>query len=159
MMGMQVAVRNESRHKHLYRRDVLQRIADRVYDGEGLAGDVEVSVLFCDDDVIRDLNARYRNKMTPTDVLSFEQPRSDAGPVGILGDVVISLDTARRNCRRDRARTRKEVRLLFCHGLLHLLGYTHDTVRDRNRMIEKQALYLRTREDEAWRGRTSVKTG
>jgi probable rRNA maturation factor len=104
-------------------------------------------VLFCDDPFIAELNRKYRKKNRPTDVLAFAQ-----GPLPVrlyrsatphvLGDIVISLETVERNCRCDRAAMRDEVRLLFCHGILHLLGYQHGTARDLAAMVVKQNDYL-----------------
>lgn len=149
-MNVHVAVRRESKRTGLYRRDVLERMARRVCEGEGVETDAELSVLFCDDDRMSELNRSYRNKKGPTDVLSFEQPPLNGGPVRLLGDVVISLETAERRCANDATATRAEVRLLFCHGLLHLLGYDHATRADRERMIAKQAEYLGVAPSEAW---------
>lgn len=150
-MTVTLGVRNASRVKSCYRSDVLRRLAERVCAGEGLAGDVEISVLFCDDRQMRDLNRQYRNIDRPTDVLSFVQNerRTNRGPV-ILGDVVISLETVAGRCRDNMAATRQEVRLLFCHGLLHLLGYDHDTAAERKRMAAKQAEYLDVQTEQAW---------
>lgn len=151
-----LAVRNQSERKWLYRRDKLGRLAERICRGEGVEGPLEVSVLFCDDAFMRGLNKEYRGKNVPTDVLAFEQAPGDAsvqageGPPCVLGDIVISLETAEHNCSGDRALMREEVTLLFCHGLLHLLGYDHATARQQARMKRKQAGYLNRREETAW---------
>jgi probable rRNA maturation factor len=87
----------------------------------------ELSILICDDATIRELNLRHRGKDRPTDVLAFamrEGPRL-GGRGELLGDVVISLPTARRQARARRRRLWDEVTLLLAHGLLHLLGYDH----------------------------------
>lgn len=150
-MAASLAVRNASVRRNLVRRSALVRLADRICAGEAVPGDVEISVLFCDDDDITALNRRYRRKNIPTDVLSFEQDgATEAGDVRALGDIVISLETAERNCGGDRALVKREIELLFCHGLLHLLGYDHGTQAERTEMIQKQARYLGTSELEAW---------
>ncbi|MBX3175778.1 MAG: rRNA maturation RNase YbeY [Candidatus Hydrogenedentes bacterium] len=151
-MTARVAVRNESSRKGLFRRDVLERLAGRICAGEGLEGDaVEVSVLFCDDAGIQALNKAYRKKNAPTDVLSFEQEPGLIPGVRVLGDIVISLETVERRGDGDRAAMRADVRLLFCHGMLHLLGYDHATAAERRRMVENQAGYLGLNEETAWR--------
>ncbi len=150
-MAASIEVRNESTRRGLHRRDVLGRIAARVLAGEGVAGDVELSVLFCDDPFIADLNRRYRKKKGSTDVLSFAQEgEGAAGGVRALGDIVISLETVERFCGGDPARMRAEVRLLFCHGLLHLLGCDHADGEGKKRMLELQARYLGVAPDAAW---------
>ena len=112
--------------------------------------DIELSLLFCDDPFIRELNRTYRGFDKPTDVLSFCQPGVvDVAP-RVLGDIVISLERVADHCGSERAAMRGEVRLLFCHGMLHLLGYSHSEDRDRERMTAKQALYLGIGPDMAW---------
>lgn len=81
------------------------------------------------------LNRRYRGRSHPTDVLSFSAGRSPRNN-GSLGDVVISAETARRNARRYRHSLEEEVKLLMVHGVLHLLGYDHET--DHGRMNRRE---------------------
>lgn len=83
----------------------------------------EVSLRFCGDASMRRLNGRYRGKAQTTDVLSFP---SD-GERGFLGDVVISIPEARRQALRDGIAFDTVIRKLLLHGLLHLLGYDHET--------------------------------
>lgn len=83
--------------------------------------DAELSVLLCDDEFIRDLNLQWRQKDEPTDVLSFEM-----GDPVVLGDVVVSLDTAMRQASERGHDLHTELRVLLVHGLLHLLGYDHE---------------------------------
>ncbi|HUW61023.1 MAG TPA: rRNA maturation RNase YbeY [Candidatus Bathyarchaeia archaeon] len=137
----------------MYRADVLKRLARRVCDGEGVTQTAELSVLFCDDGAIRDLNRQYRGKNEPTDVLSFDQLAEVGGAAEkqlVLGDIVISLETVEGRYPGDRKAMGDEVRLLFCHGLLHLLGYTHGTAAERNAMRAKQAEYLQVDASSAW---------
>ncbi|HEX5657345.1 MAG TPA: rRNA maturation RNase YbeY [Polyangiales bacterium] len=87
----------------------------------------ELSVLLCDDRAIHALNRTHRKKNKPTDVLAFALGEGEVlpGAEGVLGDVVISLDTAQRQAD-DRGHTLwDEVTLLLAHGLLHLIGYDH----------------------------------
>jgi len=150
-VGVTLAVRNTSAHKGCYTKADLEDIARRVCASEGVPGDVEISVLFCGDAAIRKLNAAYGGKDEATDVLSFEQSgvHPEEGPRA-LGDVVISLDTVHARCGGDAAAVRHEARLLFCHGLLHLIGFDHDSDGARGIMIEKQAKYLGCKRVDAW---------
>eukprot|EP00960_Hanusia_phi_P031370 749263-Hanusia_phi.AAC.5 len=84
---------------------------------------VELSIVLCSDEWIRDLNKKWRQKDAPTDVLSFPQETDD----GILGDLVISIPTAEAQARDLGHDLRHEMRVLMVHGLLHLLGYDHET--------------------------------
>ena len=154
-MSVELVVSNESSRKRLYRSDALARLANRIYEGEGHAGGAELSLLFCDDGTIEALNHEYRGKAAPTDVLSFPQEGNlesgaPGAPVRLLGDIVISLETVERQCRGERAAMRREVYLLFCHGMLHILGYQHDTAQQQARMAARQAAYLRWPLEAAW---------
>jgi probable rRNA maturation factor len=89
----------------------------------------ELSVMLCDDRTIHALNRTHRKKNKPTDVLAFALGEGEVlpGAEGVLGDVVISLDTARRQARDRGHALWDEVTLLLAHGLLHLIGYDHRT--------------------------------
>jgi probable rRNA maturation factor len=91
----------------------------------------ELSILLTDDAFIKTLNATHRGKDRPTDVLSFPQEDGESSPgeqaPALLGDVVISLDTAERQARARRHSLLDEVTFLLAHGILHLIGYDHET--------------------------------
>lgn len=84
----------------------------------------ELSLAFVTDPTIRELNRRYRNRDAPTDVLSF--PLADEVCPDLLGDVVISVDTLRRQARQRKRSVADELLRLLIHGILHLLGYDHE---------------------------------
>ncbi|MBX3125903.1 MAG: rRNA maturation RNase YbeY [Polyangiaceae bacterium] len=108
--------------------------------------DAELSVLLTDDQRIRELNRSHRGKDKPTDVLAFPLDQTEAATGGgprLLGDVVISLDTAARQARGRRRPLQDEVRFLLAHGLLHLLGYDHDTPRKKKRMSARTVALVR----------------
>jgi probable rRNA maturation factor len=155
-VSVTLTVRNTSSVKGCYQTGDLRRLAARVCAGEAIDGGIELSVLLCDDPHIRALNRAYRHVDKLTDVLSFPQALAGIESRGTrprcLGDVAISCETVARRRGGDPAATRAEVRLLFCHGLLHLLGYDHAAAADRRRMAEKQALYLGVPLDAAWIG-------
>ena len=89
------------------------------------------------DPEIHDLNRQYRKKDKPTDVLSF--PLADKLYPTLLGDVVISLDTATRQAQRRGHSLREELQTLLIHGILHLLGYDHEVSRsEAARMRHKE---------------------
>src|SRR5581483_8774412 len=87
----------------------------------------ELSLALVPDREIHALNRQYRHKDKPTDVLSF--PLADEVQPSLLGDVVISLETAARQARRRRHSLREEIQILLIHGILHLLGYDHEVSR------------------------------
>lgn len=96
----------------------------------------ELSIALVDDDVIRALNARYRGKPKPTDVLSFSLVEGDhAERRGrLLGDVVISVETAARQARARRRGLDETVSRLLLHGVLHLVGHDHEDDDEARRM-------------------------
>jgi len=105
-------------------------------------GTREFNICFVDDSAIRNLNSAYRGKDKATDVLAFPwnevdgplppEPRAPSrrgergGITNFLGDVVISVETARRNACVEGHSTLNEIRWLILHGVLHLLGYDHE---------------------------------
>lgn len=105
----------------------------------------ELSILLTDDEEIARLNSRYRGKDGATNVLAF--PMSEippAGPdAGMLGDIVVSIDTARRESDAFEEPLLMTVFRLLIHGLLHLLGYDHEaSEEDALRMEEAEKRLL-----------------
>ena len=88
----------------------------------------EISVLFCNDDYIKELNFAYRNIDAPTDVLSFENDEEyedEEGKWKCVGDIAISLETLPVNAEYFNEDTNAELKRLLVHGLLHLNGMDH----------------------------------
>jgi len=107
--------------------------------------EAEVGCLLVTDLRIRALNRRYRGEDHPTDVLAFPQGEG-GGPPGhpvLLGDVVISVETAARQAARAGHSLEREAALLLIHGILHLLGHGHATAVERRRMWAIQRRLLR----------------
>jgi probable rRNA maturation factor len=98
--------------------------------------DAELSILLTGDDQIQKLNRIYRRKNRPTDVLAFAQREGDhAERAGrLLGDVVVSVPTARRQAAARSKDLSSELTMLLAHGLLHLLGWDHATDAEDRRM-------------------------
>jgi probable rRNA maturation factor len=119
--------------------------------------DAELSILLCGDREIHALNRGWRHKNRPTDVLAFalrEGPHGDrAGD--ILGDVVISVETAARQAASAKHPVFTEVSMLLAHGLLHLLGWDHRTEEEDLRMRREVARLVEARRvDSAHRSRS-----
>ena len=129
----------------------VQRDAARLLRLLGI--DAELSVALIGDQDMQALNRRYRKKDRPTDVLSFgvgRVPTADALPTDprtpppLLGDVVISVDTAARQAAERNVSLAEELRFLLAHGILHLLGYDHErSPAEARRMFAKQRHLLR----------------
>jgi probable rRNA maturation factor len=114
----------------------------------------DVSIALVNDAAIRRLNREHRGKDVATDVLSF--PARPPGPDLLLGDLAIATGVARRQAREHGHALGIELRVLALHGLLHLLGYNHET--DRGRMARAEArLGRRAGLPSVLTGRTSRK--
>lgn len=94
----------------------------------------EVSVALVDDAEITELNRTYRGKEGPTDVLAF--PASEEDEKGFLGEIVIDQQQISRQAREFDNTAREEFLFILVHGLLHLLGYSDSTEKDKKEMVE-----------------------
>lgn len=131
-------------------RDALLRIAQRVLEAYGRE-EAEVGITLTDEETIHQLNREWRGVDAPTDVLSFaladdEEPMEptgvDASPPEVLGDVVICLPIALRQAVEYGHSSTRELLYLAVHGLLHLLGYDHQTTEDQRRMRALEEKFL-----------------
>ena len=107
--------------------------------------DSEVSVLLTDDPHMTQLNRKYREIDGPTDVLAFAIQEGEDNidlNANVLGDVVISLETAERQAKEETHSLEEEVAFLTVHGVLHLLGYDHQSQNEGCVMFEKQDIIL-----------------
>jgi probable rRNA maturation factor len=101
------------------------------------AGRARISIALISDREMRALNRRWRGKDGATDVLSFP-----LGERGALGDVAISLDTAKRQAREGGWPLSVELRRLLAHGILHCRGYDHERREDARRMARAERRLL-----------------
>jgi probable rRNA maturation factor len=132
--------------------DVLaERVLGRIAMEKSLNEDVEVGVLWADDAYIRTLNREYRGKDCATDVLSFamqdegeDEPVLEDDPLAeiLLGDIVISLETAQRQAEEYGHGMDREIAFLLVHGMLHLLGYDHGEESERQVMRQEEEKIL-----------------
>lgn len=105
----------------------------------------DLTIVFVNDDDIRELNKTYRNIDSPTDVLSFSSEEMDPETGSFyLGDLVISVPRATEQAQKAGHPVENEIRLLIVHGVLHLLGYDHATSEDKKIMWEKQTSILKS---------------
>ncbi len=110
----------------------------------GLSSQTAVNIVLCDNSFIRELNSRYRNIDKATDVLSF--PMREGADAQLtpfeLGDIVISMEQARRQAVEEKWGLRQEMLLLVVHGFLHLLGYDDETYKEAQAMraLERASL-------------------
>ena len=122
----------------------LRRIVQEVMKFEGCPENTELSLVFCDDDFIQKLNQDHRGRNEPTDVLSFPMDEETfESEVHLLGDIVVSIETAERQAQKLKHSVVLEVVFLLVHGLLHLRGYVHDSKMERHRMREREETICR----------------
>lgn len=96
----------------------------------------EISFVITNDKSIHELNRTYRGKNRPTDVLAFAMQEGEFTSLAenVLGDVIVSVETARRQASERKVSLLEEVTMLMAHGLLHLLGWDHQTSAEDLRM-------------------------
>ncbi len=99
-----------------------------------------LSIILVDNKEIHEINKTYRNKDYPTDVISFalEDDKTMISPVRVLGDIFISLDKAHEQAEAYGHSFKRELSFLMIHGLLHLLGYDHETKEEEEIMFSLQ---------------------
>jgi probable rRNA maturation factor len=123
---------------------LVDRAAAAAFAETGVTGRSELSVVFSDDGHIQKLNAGWRGKDKPTNVLSFPAfPLVQGGPLPpMLGDIVLAAETVAREAALEEKPLRNHITHLVIHGLLHLLGYDHETDVEAEEMeaIERAAL-------------------
>lgn len=128
------------------RSEQVRRMASRMLTHLELA-DSELSILLVGDEEMREINREHREKDKSTDVLAFpqnefiraEEPEAGSN-LALLGDIVISIDTAERQAKGRKRPLAREVCFLLAHGVLHLLGHDHAEPD------EKKEMQKRTRE-------------
>ena len=98
----------------------------------------ELSILITGDDQIHELNRQYLNRDRPTNVLSFPMAGDDRIGTGMLGDIVISVDTAKREADEMGITFHERIYELLVHGLLHLMGYDHEKTEKDEKIMRKE---------------------
>jgi rRNA maturation RNase YbeY len=132
----------------LKKREIRARV-ERVLRDLG-CHDKELSILFTDDRRMAQLNLRYMGRAGPTNVLAFPMRDSNAPTgqtpdieTGLLGDVVVSVDTAQREAEESGESLKQAVDRLLIHGILHLLGHDHVGAEEQAVLMEREEERLR----------------
>ncbi|MFS0575260.1 rRNA maturation RNase YbeY [Sporosarcina sp. 179-K 3D1 HS] len=126
--------------------DLIRDLLNHAAKNEQLEGNLEVSITFMTDKEIQKINAEYRGKDVPTDVISFALEEMAEGEIAIvgedlptaLGDIIISVETAQNQAAEYGHDFNREIGFLALHGFLHLLGYDHMNEEDEKVMFGKQ---------------------
>ncbi|MCL2669839.1 MAG: rRNA maturation RNase YbeY [Syntrophaceae bacterium] len=132
-----IAIENRQKRYPIDRRRLrgtLRRLLKAVGNPDG-----EISIVLTDDAQIQEINRHYLNRDRPTNVISFAMMEGEFGAINpnLLGDIVISLETASRDAEKGRLDFEEEVAFLLIHGLLHLLGYDHEEVEPSRALAMK----------------------
>jgi probable rRNA maturation factor len=123
----------------------LAELCIKLSDGMELNLRREICLSFCTESEIKDLNRNFRNKDSVTDVLSFNfQDFQNTGEIQPLGDVIICTARAQEQAWELGYTLRRELIFLFAHGVLHLLGYDHETEEDAEKMFDLQKQVIKT---------------
>jgi len=139
---MNILIENRQKKIPIERRQIRHSL-DKLLRHLGMASG-EVSLLFTDDQGIRDINRRYLQRDYPTNVISFAMTEGIYSQISpqVLGDIVISVETAHREGLANGLTFREYVDFLIIHGLLHLIGYDHEGVNN------EEARKMEQKEDE-----------
>jgi probable rRNA maturation factor len=128
--------------------DRWSALARAVLGAEGITANAELSIRFVDEPEIAELNAAHLGHSGPTDVLSFpieddpHRPASSSDAPVLLGDVVICPEVAYRNAPDHAGTYDAELALLVVHGILHLLGFDHESDEEATEMEGREAVLL-----------------
>lgn len=132
---------NKVNYTRVMQKTILN-VANAVAKMAKISKNTELSILIVDNSYMQELNFIYRNQNRPTDVLSFamneladDEPNPGTeGEVNVLGDIVISLEQAELQSQAYNHSLERELGYLVTHGILHLLGYDHETDAERELM-------------------------
>ena len=128
---------------HFLSEKKLKKIVEFIFDSVGVKN-ANIAIVFSSDRQITRLNYLYRRKNRPTDVLSFSMRegmhlKKDSS---VLGDIIISVDRAKKQAARFNSTFKKEMYLYIIHGILHLLGYDDEKPSSRKRMQRRETEIL-----------------
>ena len=140
---MSVLLRNDHPNINIDCTD-LENMIEKVMDHLGCQN-TEVSILLTRDKDIRLLNKEFRSIDQPTDVLSFPQNQDENPSIPgkkILGDIAVSLDTAKIQANEHGLFLKEEIVLLLIHGILHLLGYDHEISEQEEKIMRSKTREL-----------------
>lgn len=123
--------------------ELLRRVTVEALRGEGLEGEIALSVVITDDEAVQELNRQFRGVDAPTDVLAFGGDQGGdfvtaPGEPAYLGDVVVSYPRAVAQAEEYGHSIDRELALLVVHGVLHLVGYDHVNEAERVEMWARQ---------------------
>lgn len=149
-MTLTIDIRDETNKLTEDQMQTVMSLLNKTAKAEGIIEDAELSLLFVDNDKIQQINAEYRGKDYPTDVISFaleEMGDEEITVVGeafprVLGDIIVSVPKALEQAEAHAHAFIRELGFLVVHGFLHLLGYDHETKEQEVEMFALQEKLL-----------------
>lgn len=151
---MELVFSNDYDEEYAYLESEYGAILSHVFASLSIKANYEVDVSLVDEETIRQINAEYRQKDAVTDVISFafEDDKSELGRIKgdiprLLGEIFICVPRALEQAKEIGNTPKRELRFLFVHGLLHLLGYDHLKQEDEDVMFPLQEKLLSTYEE------------
>ncbi|MCK5866814.1 MAG: rRNA maturation RNase YbeY [Mycoplasmataceae bacterium] len=133
---IRLVIENETIFKFKYRR-LFKKIIKELSHHQKLTGDIEVSLIINDNEAMREISSKYRNKDITTDILSFPadyKELKDTIGYNMLGDIFMNNQKLEKQALEFNHSSKREWAYLFTHGLLHLLGYDHKTIKEESAM-------------------------
>ena len=134
--------------------ELIKKVSELVLDTESVKVACKVDITLVDDSAIQELNRTYRGIDSPTDVLSFPIIEGCEGQINpevgdydedghaLLGDIIISLETAIKQAEEYGHSFERELAFLVTHGMLHLLGFDHEEEEEEKKMLAEQEKVL-----------------
>jgi probable rRNA maturation factor len=137
------ALISNQQDKFALSREIVRNMAQTILDALG-CHDAELSVLIVDDEQIAELNRTYLDRSGPTNVIAFSMREGEFPDINrqLLGDVVISVETAQKEAALSDISMESRLSQLMVHGILHLVGYDHEQTEAQARRMEKKGREL-----------------
>jgi probable rRNA maturation factor len=121
-----------------YPKKSILAAAMRIYKKEKIPALKKTHVILCSNHKIIKLNSMFLHRNRATDVISFNYGEND-----LLGEIYISLQRAKAQAKEYKVTYNNEVLRLFVHGMFHLLGFDHETVKDKKKMQKKEIIFVK----------------
>ncbi|MBS3740908.1 MAG: rRNA maturation RNase YbeY [Candidatus Cloacimonetes bacterium] len=120
----------------------LQRLIKRIIEQEEINPDYKLNIVLTNNERLQELNKKFKDIDRPTDVLSFSFDEDEVEVEPLLGEVYISLEKAKEQSQKYDVTLQNEVERLMVHGILHLIGWEHQSEKDAKKMFSKIESYL-----------------
>jgi probable rRNA maturation factor len=142
MKRVETTIIKEIDRKYLDETNIISFV-EFLFNKMSIDQNLELNLLFSDDEKIKSLNKQFKNKDESTDILSFYGYDGN-----IMGDIIISIETMEKDAKNSSREVFEYLLFLIAHGFLHLMGYTHETEKKYEEMINLQNKLVKEWKDE-----------